>query len=288
MLILYCIFTAIAVFLLFYHLKDIEIIKTDEASHGTDAYEMLAHGNALVNTYRYLTDFYAAKPPLGFWAIMIGYRLFGYNTFGLWFSSAFAACLILFICGCFLWKRYGDTAAVVFSAVFPLMTSLYRFHCFRAGDMDALYCLFFTLAMISLYETADHPRAIIFYGLFGGLGFLTKSTHSAIIFLIGLLYLPVIFRKIRPRVLFASIAAAAVPTAIWAAARYRFDGMKFLRTCIIEQSQGRATFRPSAVQLINVLTTPVWMVLNSMLILLAVLAALRSKAERKQGKLEFQ
>ena len=61
-------------------------------------------------------------------------------------------------------------------------------HGARAGDADALYQLFFTIAMLAMMEIPEkHSRSYICGACFS-LAFLTKSYHAGIILVIGGLY----------------------------------------------------------------------------------------------------
>ena len=68
---IYIFFLGIVVLSIFIRLGAGEVLQTDEATHGVNAYEMLRHGNALVNTYKYAVDYFNSKPPLSLWCIML-------------------------------------------------------------------------------------------------------------------------------------------------------------------------------------------------------------------------
>ena len=171
--------------------------QTDEATHGVNAYEMLVHGNVLVNTYKYAVDYFNSKPPLSLWCIMLSYSAFGYTAFALRFASAVAGCILTVMMSVFLWKKENMATAVFFTAAVPLMTSLFEFHMFRAGDMDSIYVLLFAMAMIALYQAGRGSRwSLILYGLALGLAFLTKSIHAGMILLIGIFYIPYLWKHL--------------------------------------------------------------------------------------------
>ena len=97
----------------------------------------------------------------------------------------------------YLIKNNGMLSALFFAAAFPTMTALVEFHAFRSGDMDSIYCAFFALAMISLLEVKKgRKKYLILYGFALSLAIMTKGIHAGIIFLIGLLMLPQIIKKI--------------------------------------------------------------------------------------------
>lgn len=62
----------------------------DEARHGVNAYEMIQNGDYIRHTYNYQVDDWNLKPSISYWAIVLGFRLFGYSVWGLRFFSALA------------------------------------------------------------------------------------------------------------------------------------------------------------------------------------------------------
>ena len=115
-------------------------------------------------------------------------------------------------------------ATAVFPMLFGACTDLFTFHMYRAAEMDSLFNLFFALAMISLYEMSQVPDFMYIYGLALGLAFMCKGSHAALIFFIGLLYIPKIkkaFLSVK-RVFLSALMAAIIPCA-WMVKRYMFD-----------------------------------------------------------------
>ena len=88
--------------LCFYHLDYGELMDWDEARHGVSAYEMLQTGEPIVTTYAYSPDYWNLKPPLSEWLIALGYKLFGYNAYGLRFFSGVSMFLSALLCAAFL------------------------------------------------------------------------------------------------------------------------------------------------------------------------------------------
>ena len=70
------------------------ILDYDESRHGINAYEMIRNQDYVVSTYQGEPDYWNLKPPLSFWLIAVGYRMFGYNALGLRFFSALASLLV--------------------------------------------------------------------------------------------------------------------------------------------------------------------------------------------------
>ena len=121
-----------------------EIRNWDEARHAISAWEMLNGGNLLVNTFRFEPDYWNVKPVLAFWPSAAGFRLFGFNLFGMRFFQALALVLIAGISFEAVRRAAGWAAALVtlgFLTVNPAVFS----HSFRNADADAAYMLFFML-----------------------------------------------------------------------------------------------------------------------------------------------
>ena len=231
---------------LFYKLGDGRIAVTDEAWYGVNAVEMLRSGNWLVPTLRGQVD-YASKPPLGLRGILIGFVLLGTDLLGLRLYSAVAGLLTIILICFYLYKKYDIRYSIVAAAVFPALWQCFEMHMYRAGDMDALFGLFYLIAMIALSEVQrDKSWMIIVYGAAVGLGFLTKSMHVAVFIVVGVLYLPVIFRKLKVKELLLAALAAIVPVAIWMIARYRYDGLAYIKSITLgeagDQTRGGLAF----------------------------------------------
>ena len=85
---------AIFAFLCFFNLGKLPIQDWDEARHGINAYEMLRHNSIFANYFQDEFDYWNLKPPVSYWGVMLGYKIFGYNTFGMRFFSAFSLSVI--------------------------------------------------------------------------------------------------------------------------------------------------------------------------------------------------
>ena len=109
---LFLFFTVLCAYVCFARL-DVGLIQHwDEARHGVNAYEMMKNHNYIVNTYNYENDYFNLKPPLSYWGIILGFRLFGTGIFGMRFYSALAAFATFLLIAVYLLRRYGKTAAL--------------------------------------------------------------------------------------------------------------------------------------------------------------------------------
>ena len=227
-------------FRLFYKLGQGALNVTDEAWYGINAFEMIKSGNWLVPTLRYQID-YASKPPLGLWHILLGFRIFGVNLVGLRMYSAVAGLLTICLTCYYLFRRNGLRNAIVAAAAFSALWQCFELHMYRSGDMDALFCLFYAIAIISLAEVARGlSHMIIAYGCAVGLGFMTKSMHVVVFLIVGVLFLPVIWRKLQLKDLVLALVAGLLPNVIWIIARFPIDGFTYLK-CITLGEAGDQT-----------------------------------------------
>ncbi len=127
----------------------------------------------------------------------------------------------------FLWKKKGIVAANLFGLAFLTNVLPFTFHMFRSGDMDSIYCLFFTIAVLALYECQVHPNALLIYGAAVGMAFLTKGVHAGVILVIGVICIPVIRRSLSFRRILCAAVIMVLLIAAWAVPRYFYDGTAF-------------------------------------------------------------
>lgn len=225
----FLIFLAISTLNLFDHLGH-TINDFDEGRHGVSAYEMIKSGNYIVNTYDFHPDYWNLKPPLSFWVVIMGYKLFGFNPFGLRVFSAVFAFLTILITGLYTKHRYGMLSSLI--SIMVLSTSIqYLFlHGARIGGADSLYILFVTLAIISMLLSDKNKKYLYLTGLSFSLAFLAKSWHAGCIPVILLVYLLFTgeIKKLTVKNWVLLFTTALTPILIWGFVRYLYDGWNFL------------------------------------------------------------
>ena len=202
----------------------------DELRHGVNAYEMVVNDDYLVNTYFGEPDYFNLKPPLSMWAIALSYHLAGFTLAAVRLPSAVAAFAMLATGALWLKRRQGSVASLAFVGTMTAFTVLIAGHYARNGDPDALYQLFFTIAMLCMLDSGRSFR--YFYGsaLCFGLAFLTKSWHALCIPAICFLFLLCQGRlkELTWKRAGLLLAVGIAPVLPWAAARYLRDGWTFL------------------------------------------------------------
>lgn len=225
---------AVVCFNCFYQLGQFPAQNWDESRHGVSAYEMLKNHNYLVNTYSYSTDYWNLKPPLSFWGIMIGYKIFGYNLFGMRFYSALSFVLTVFITAFFTLKRYGKLESLVVTLLIACTSPFYCYHFARHADADSLFMLFVVVSLLSAMLIKEQIKFLYLCGFSFSLAFLTKSWHSLLIVAVVGIYLIVskLILRINWKQWLVFIMSAFGPILIWLAVRYRFDGFRFLQNMV--------------------------------------------------------
>ncbi|GAB6083000.1 glycosyltransferase family 39 protein [Desulfuromonas carbonis] len=160
------------------------LMESTEGRYGEIAWEMVASGNYLEPFFNGIKHFH--KPPLTYWAIAAGYKLFGINDFGARFFGVVAACLAV----AYLYRlalvllgdyRQARDAALIFA------TSLLFLGVARIVATDIYLTCFTVMAQYYLLRRIAGPARrsdAPLYGLALGLGFLAKGP---LIFLFTLL-----------------------------------------------------------------------------------------------------
>ena len=117
------------------------------------------------------------------------------------------------------------------------------FHCARSGDADALFLMFFVLAMLAMLEVPKKHWNLYVCGFCFACAFLSKSFHAGVIAAIGGLYL--LFTgeiiKIKPKEWLGFVLSFVIPIGIWFSARYSQDGMKFFTEMIYTDLLSRSS-----------------------------------------------
>lgn len=223
-----------AVFNIFYNLGITPINSWDEARHGVNAYEMIKKNNYIVNTYAYNNDYWNLKPPVSYWAIILGYRIAGFNALGLRLLSAIAGVLTILAVNIFVLYNQGRIASLISTAVLTTTAPFILEHCSRSGDADSIFILFFTISIICSMLSEKNILWLYGSGFNFAMAFLTKSWHAGSIAIIMVIYLTIngaLFRMSK-KVVILFILSILCPIIIWAILRYNQDGFVFFKTMI--------------------------------------------------------
>ncbi|MDD2587879.1 MAG: glycosyltransferase family 39 protein [Atopobiaceae bacterium] len=234
---------ALTAFFCFYDLGAGVVWDSDESRHAVNAYEMLRSGNLIANSYGGDLDYWNLKLPLSFWLIMGFYRLLGFTTFAFRCYSALAYVLTMLVLGLFVRHRFGRTAALCSMALGLTCSHLFGFHMVRSGDADSVFVLLTTCSLVCMLLSDEGTRWTCLSGLSFSLAFLEKSWHAGIIPAVVLVWLLTTrrWRALRPRDVLGYLGCCLAPIAIWAIARYSFDGTTFFESMVSYDLLSRST-----------------------------------------------
>ncbi len=227
--VLFVLLVGLAAGLIFHKLGQRELVAYDESRHGVNAYEMMQRGDWVVNTYQGEPDDWNLKPPLSYWAIMLGFRLFGFNSFGLRFFSAFSMLLMFVALGLWAYKRHGKIASLGALVFLLANVNLYGFGAGRAGDANAIYMLWMVLGLLCMLDSERDLRWLYGAALCFGFAFMAKSYHALLLPAVAFVYLCATgqIKKLKIKNYLLLVALGLLPILPWAIARYARDGWTF-------------------------------------------------------------
>lgn len=179
----------LAIAVSFANIGGLDVYALDEAKNAEAAREMLESGNYVVPHFNY--ELRTDKPPLHYYFMVAGYKLFGVNAFGARFFSSLFGVLTILITFLFS-KKYFDQRTALYSAL-ALIASLHFALQFHMSVPDPYLVFFLTWAFFSFYNAYEDDKLIdklSFYFAIG-CGLLTKGPIalgltglSALVFLI--------------------------------------------------------------------------------------------------------
>lgn len=221
------------VFNLFYQLSAAQVEQWDEARYVASTQEMLNSGNYLVNTYEGKPDYWAAKPPLPFWAAALGRKAASNPFTGMRLYSALAATLTGLLAFVFARRLAGFYAGALALVLLVTEPSFVLSHGARYADADCLFCCLLYGGLYCLLQPGRRGLALAYVAL--GLAFLVKGMQvlpfALTAFLLSLWY------QRRQGVPLASLLGLPwlfwLPVIPWALARFHYDGLQFFHTMLV-------------------------------------------------------
>lgn len=227
----------------FFNLSNGELQDWDEARHGVSAYEMIQDGDFLINTYDNKPDYWNAKPPLSFWTIAVGYKLFGFNPLGLRFFSALFSCLTLFFTLMYCYKKFSIRVSCFTGLIILSLYTFFEQHNARTADPDALFLLFNTAELLIVLAWPMRYRAYHIASFLAGLSFLTKSFHAIPVAFLLFIFFWIDFSLSRQSLKQAALCLliALTPVTLWGTARFLIDGTLFFERMIFYDLLKRGT-----------------------------------------------
>ena len=170
--------------------------KWDESRIAINAFEMSHNGKWLVTYFYGQPDMWSTKPPIMVWAILLFYKIFGYNELAVRLPSAISATAIcLFIYWFFANKFKKPWLGIICSTILVVSEIFVNMHCSRTGDYDTLLTLFMFLyaAFFFLYIEEERRKYLLLTLLFFILVSLTKGIQAWM--LLPALFFYTIYRK---------------------------------------------------------------------------------------------
>ena len=189
----------------------------DEAKNSECAREMFEKGDWIVPTFNY--NLRTDKPPLHYFFMMAGYRIFGVNEWSArFFSGVFGALTILIT---FLYTRRFANQSTALWAVFALLASVHLGIQFHLAVPDPYLIFFFCWSLFLFYAAVNERRLYEIIMLYVAIGLGTLAKGPVAIALPGLIFLlflvftkqmkwPII-RSLKPFIGAAIVLAVALP-----------------------------------------------------------------------------
>jgi 4-amino-4-deoxy-L-arabinose transferase len=185
-----------AIFLLFLFIylligtNRVPLFETTEGRYAEIAREMVVNNSYLEPTLNGIKHFH--KPPLAYWGMAAGMKLFGVNSFGVRFFGMFMT-LIGIIATYLTAQKLNRSYEFNFNSSIILSSSLLFIICSRIVSTDIYLASFTMLALYFLFKQIVDYKTLsnaLMYSFFMALGFLTKGP---VIFIFTLL--PYLFCK---------------------------------------------------------------------------------------------
>lgn len=166
-------------FLISSNIGNVSIYILDESKNASCAREMMETGNYVVPTFNY--ELRTDKPPLHYYFMILGYKLFGVNEFGARFFSVLFGCLTVLATFFFALRFFSFRIAILSSTI--LLSSLHFVLQFHLAVPDP-YLIFFIVSALFLFYTYQKERNTSFIYLFYfslALGTLTKGPVAIVL-----------------------------------------------------------------------------------------------------------
>jgi len=208
----------------------------DESLYGTSAWEAVRDGSWIGTTFRGELDYYNAKPPLMVWLIALAFKAFGTNLISLRLASAVSAWLTVAVLQRWARRCFGPFVALITSLVLATTFGFVHVHSGRSAATDALFTLFMSLTVVTLWAEEARPWRRVWLGPLLAGTFLLRG--MAVLMPVALVATVATATR-RPREAFwkPTLAAAAVfllLVAPWFVARYAVDGLAFFRPMFVQ------------------------------------------------------
>lgn len=173
-----CIISAV---FLFYRLGAFPLSDWDEGIYSNISGE-IARSHSWGSFHLQGTAWYE-KEPIGFWAMALSLKVFGFSAFALRLP---AALMSIFLAPCFFLiarKFFRRGLSVVLSGLFLFSPVLWHAHMLKTADLDALSLSFFLLSLVA-YLYAREKKIWWLCAVFLALGFLSRGVLGFVHFFV--------------------------------------------------------------------------------------------------------
>lgn len=215
----------------------------DEARYGVSAYEMQQSRDLVVTTYAGNKEYWALKPPLGYWLMALSFALFGGSAWAMRLPSALCAVAVVAITMAWAWRRFGPPLAVLAGAIAATAFGYISHHGARSGDFDSCLTFILLLAAVQLPGLGRSPWRIVALAPVLACGFLLKSYAIVPLLLVAAVFTlwTGAWRRQRLVPCLAALSLFAAIVGVWAFARWRADGssdffVRMFREDVLERS----------------------------------------------------
>ena len=157
----------------------LSIYAYDEAKNAGCAREMMERADWVVPTFN--GDLRTDKPPLHYYFMILGYRLFGVTPFGARFFSVLAGVATVLLTFWFARRYLGHRTAVL--SAFILLSSLQYGIQYHLAVPDPYLILWLSMAFFGFYAFAHEKKTSFLWMCYGGaaLGVLTKGPVALVL-----------------------------------------------------------------------------------------------------------
>jgi len=219
----------------------------DETTYAQVTREMTQTGDLVVP--RYDGKLLAHKPPLSYWAMIVGTRLFGMNEFGLRVFSALSGLACVLVISVLGRRMYGPETG--FLAGLILLSSPFFLVVCRSALMDIHLTLFVMCALWGFWEALRNPANsllwVLLCGATTGLSVLVKGPLGLLLVGSVVFFTLLATRRFRQLPKLHPVAAVSVflfVSSLWYVAITWKAGWGFLREFILRENLDKV-FKPT-------------------------------------------
>ena len=150
----------------------------DESIYAQSAIETLEKENTFLPIWHGKPFF--DKPPLGYFVIQAGYKLFGVNDFGARAGMALVGVLAMVVLYYLAKELFSSKNVAFISTLLFLATDSAYFHLFRSADLDSLFVFFLLCGLLWYVKSWKRNGFLLLVGVFLGLAAMTKGAAVTI------------------------------------------------------------------------------------------------------------